>query len=51
MRVLLTGAAGLVGRPTLEQLRQRHEVTAFDIRPVEGHEPVIQGDVLEYALV
>lgn len=54
MRVLLTGAAGFVGRPLLDLLRQRHEVTAFDTRPVEGGDSAIQaiqGDVLDYEAV
>ena len=54
MRVLLTGAAGFVGRPTLDLLRQRHEVTAFDIRPVEGSDAevrIIRADVLDYEAV
>jgi len=51
MRVLLTGAAGFVGRPALDLLRERHQVTAFDLRPVEGDEGAIQADVLDYAAV
>lgn len=51
MRVLLTGAAGFVGRPTLDLLRQRHEVTAFDIRAIEGDGDAIRADVLDYAAV
>ena len=33
MRVLVMGAAGFVGRPVLELLESRHEVTGFDVRP------------------
>lgn len=51
MRVLLTGAAGFVGRAALEQLNRKHQVTALDIRPVAGGERTIQGDVLDYKLV
>lgn len=51
MRVLLTGAAGFVGRAALEQLSRKHQVTALDIRPVAGGERTIQGDVLDYKLV
>lgn len=51
MRVLLTGAAGFVGQPALELLSQKHEVTAFDIRPVAGAARTVQGDVLDYKLV
>ena len=51
MRVLLTGAAGFVGRVALDLLSERYEVTAFDIRAVEGCISAIQGDVLDYAAV
>ena len=32
MKILLTGAAGFVGRAAVDILSQDHEVTAFDIR-------------------
>jgi nucleoside-diphosphate-sugar epimerase len=51
MRVLLTGAAGFVGRAALEQLSRNHQVTAFDIKAVAGGERTVQGDVLDYKLV
>jgi nucleoside-diphosphate-sugar epimerase len=51
MRVLLAGAAGFVGRPTLELLSKNHEVTAFDIRPVPGCRAAVQGDVLDFRAV
>lgn len=51
MRVLLTGAAGLVGRAAVDVLREHHEVTAFDVRPVDGVSDAIQGDVLDLAAV
>ena len=51
MRVLLTGAAGFTGRVALDLLREKHEVTAFDIRTVEGYENAIEGDVLDYEAV
>ena len=51
MRVLLTGAAGFVGRIALDLLGERHEVTAFDIRPVEQCPNAIAGDVLDYTTV
>ena len=51
MRVLLMGAAGFVGRIALDLLGERHEVTAFDIRAVEGYEGAIAGDVLDYEAV
>ncbi|NKB66255.1 MAG: NAD-dependent epimerase/dehydratase family protein [Candidatus Latescibacteria bacterium] len=51
MRVLLAGAAGFTGRVTLELLRERHEVTAFDICTVEGYKNGIKGDVLDYGAV
>ena len=47
MRVLMTGAAGFVGRPAVDLLSERHEVTAFDVRPVEGWDNTIQGDVMD----
>lgn len=50
MRVLLTGAAGFVGRPALDQLAQHHQVTAFDIRPVDGVDSLI-GDVRDFDTV
>ena len=51
MRVFLAGAAGFVGRVALDLLGERHEVTAFDLRPVEGHPEAICGDVLDYSAV
>jgi nucleoside-diphosphate-sugar epimerase len=51
MRVLLTGAAGFVGRVALDLLRERHEVVAFDLHPVEGCDDAIQGDALDYDTV
>ena len=47
MRVLLAGAAGFVGRVALDLLGERHQVTAFDIRPLDGCAHAIQGDVLD----
>ena len=51
MRVLLAGAAGFVGRVALDLLRERHKVTAFDIRAVKGCDNAIKADVLDYAAV
>ncbi|MEE2658597.1 MAG: NAD(P)-dependent oxidoreductase [Candidatus Latescibacterota bacterium] len=51
MKVLLTGAAGLVGRVAYDQLIENHEVTALDIRPVEGVPNSIRTDVLDLAAV
>jgi len=51
MRVLLVGAAGFVGRVALDLLAERHDVTAFDIRAVEGCDDAILGDVLDYPAV
>ena len=45
MKILLTGAAGFVGRAAVDILSQDHEVTAFDIRPVDNYDHVVQGDV------
>ena len=51
MRVLLTGAAGFVGRVALDQLSENHEVTAFDVRLIEDYPDAILGDVLDYKAV
>ena len=48
MKILLTGAAGFVGCAAVNILSQDHEVTAFDIRPVDGYDNIVQGDVLDY---
>ena len=48
MKILLTGAAGFVGRAAVDILNQGHEVTAFDIRPVVDYSNTVQGDVLDY---
>jgi UDP-glucose 4-epimerase len=47
MRVLLTGAAGLVGRPAVDVLRQSHDVTPLDIRAIDGVPDAVQLDVLD----
>ncbi len=51
MKLLLAGAAGFVGRIALDMLSERHQVTPFDIRPVEACANAIQADVLDYAAV
>jgi nucleoside-diphosphate-sugar epimerase len=48
MRVFLAGAAGFVGRVALDLLAERHQVTAFDNRPVEGCPAAIRGDVMDF---
>jgi len=50
MHILLTGAAGFVGRVALELLNARHQVTAFDIQNVESTSAIV-GDVLDYTTV
>ncbi len=47
MRVLLTGAAGLVGRAAVNVLGERHQVTCLDIRPVPGVPAAVRLDVLD----
>lgn len=49
MKIVLTGAAGFVGRVAVDLLSEAHDVTAFDIRPVVGYDHSVQGDVLDYA--
>ena len=52
MRVFLTGAAGFTGQATLELLSERHEVTTFENRAVEGWGGnAVLGDVLDYGAV
>ena len=48
MRVLLTGAAGFVGRVALDLLSVRHEVTPLDIRRIDGVKHAVGCDVLDY---
>ena len=50
MHVLLTGAAGFVGRVALDMLSERHQVTAFDIQDMKYTNAIV-GDVLNYAAV
>lgn len=46
MTVLLTGASGVVGIPTLDALRRTHHVTALaGRRPVDGADRVVHGDL------
>ena len=51
MRVLMTGAAGFVGRAAVDLLAENHEVTAFDLRTVPDFAGFVQGDVLDYDVV
>lgn len=51
-RVLVTGAAGAVGRPVCRELiRRGHEVVAFDQREVLGSPQLIHGNVADRAAV
>ena len=47
-KVLITGSEGEVGSALLPQLAGRFETTGFDIKPHEGVQKTIQGDLLSY---
>lgn len=51
MKVLLVGAAGLLGQAALEVFGAEHTVVAFDIRPVAGAEHALEGDLSDYASI
>jgi uronate dehydrogenase len=46
-RILLTGAAGLIGQVLLADFVQRYRVRAFDRRPTSGCADAVQGDLLD----
>ena len=48
MNVLLTGAAGLAGRPAYDLLSVNHNVTALDVRSVDGVADAVLADVLDF---
>ena len=48
MKVLVTGSAGIVGRPVVEALRARgHEVRGFDRRPSPGLDDAVVADLTD----
>jgi uronate dehydrogenase len=51
-RVLVTGSAGAVGRPVVEELARRgHEVRGFDLVPTPGLADTVVGDLADAACV
>ena len=50
-RVLLTGGSGLVGKTLAPRLRERHEVTHFDLTDPADGLPFIEGDLRDSAAV
>jgi uronate dehydrogenase len=51
-RVLVTGSAGTIGRPVVEELRRRgHEVRGFDRVPTPGLQDSVIGDLADGAAV
>jgi nucleoside-diphosphate-sugar epimerase len=51
MRVLVTGAAGFLGRHILDRLAKDLQVRAFDIHPAEGCADCVVGSVADAAVV
>lgn len=51
MRVLLTGAAGFVGRAAIEVLRREHAVRLFDVVPIPGEPDMMVGDIADFRAV
>lgn len=49
-RVLITGASGLIGRLTREQLGDRYTFSAVNRRPVEGV-PCLQADIADFEAI
>src|SRR5687768_1647188 len=44
MRVIITGAAGQIGKQLVDELSGSHEICLIDLRPVNGREAII-GDL------
>ncbi len=44
MRVVITGAAGQIGRQLVEELSGSHEICLIDLRPVQGRDSIL-GDL------
>ncbi|NLG26881.1 MAG: NAD(P)-dependent oxidoreductase, partial [Chloroflexi bacterium] len=49
MRVLITGAAGFVGRAAIEVFRPAHQLRLLDIAPVVDEADMVVGDIADYA--
>ncbi len=49
MKILITGAAGAVGRQLIKGLRDRYELRGLDRLPIPDLDDVIVGDVGDYA--
>jgi nucleoside-diphosphate-sugar epimerase len=49
MKVLVTGVTGAVGPHVIAELQERHDLTLFARRPIEGRHPVVTGDLRSLA--
>jgi len=49
MRVLLTGAAGYIGKAAVEVLGRDHDLRLLDINPLPGAHDMLVGDVSDFA--
>ncbi len=48
VRVLVTGAAGRIGRRLLQSLKDRYNVRAIDVLPVEGDFEFVRADITDF---
>jgi nucleoside-diphosphate-sugar epimerase len=48
MKVLITGAAGFQAKFVIERLREKHELTLFDIVDMQPPGRFIKGDITKY---
>ena len=51
MKILITGAAGVIGTALANGLRERHELRGFDCREMPGTDDAIVGDIGDFDLV